>query len=132
MASLSEKVTAVGRRKTSNARVILTAGSGKITVNKRNFEDYFDSDTIRGYIKQPLEVSGVSDQYDIQANVRGGGMSGQAGALRHGIARALVEADGELKPVLKESGMLTRDARMKERKKYGQPGSRKKPQFSKR
>ncbi len=132
MASVSERVTSVGRRKTANARVILTPGQGNITVNKRDFEDYFVWDTTRGYIKQPLSISGVSDQYDIQAKVQGGGLSGQAGALRHAIARALVKTDDELKSVLKESGMLTRDARMKERKKYGQPGSRKKPQFSKR
>lgn len=121
-----------GRRKTSVARVFLRPGQGRITVNRRPFEDYFPRETLRLLVVQPLELTGAGAQFDVMANVAGGGLSGQAGAVRHGIARALLEFNGELRPQLKRAGMLTRDPRMKERKKYGQPGARKRFQFSKR
>ncbi len=121
-----------GRRKTSVARVRLAAGSGKITINGRAFETYFPVDTQRGTVTQPLTVTGTADKFDIKVNVTGGGPSGQAGAVRHGIARALLLADASFRAPLKAEGLLTRDPRMKERKKYGQPGARKRFQFSKR
>jgi len=123
---------ATGRRKTSVARVRIKAGSGDWKVNKRGMEDYFPSEALRKYIEQPLELTNAMDKYDITGNLNGGGIAGQAGALRHAIARALVVADPSFKDVLKNSGCLTRDARMKERKKPGQPGARKRFQFSKR
>ena len=132
MASAKEEVRVVGRRKEAVARVGLRQGTGKITVNKRAFEDYFSSETVRGYVTQPLMITGITQAYDIVANIKGGGIIGQAGALRHGIARALEAGNSELRTVLKESGMLTRDSRVKERKKPGQPGARKRFQFSKR
>ena len=121
-----------GRRKTSVARVFLRAGQGQITINKRTFADYFPREALRLMVAQPLELTGTAGQVDIMANVAGGGLSGQAGAVRHGIARALLEYDGNFRPQLKRAGFLTRDPRMKERKKYGQPGARKRFQFSKR
>jgi small subunit ribosomal protein S9 len=121
-----------GRRKTSVARVFLRPGQGRITVNRRPFEDYFPRETLRLIVTQPLELTGTTSQVDAKVNVKGGGLSGQAGAVRHGIARALLEFNIELRPQLKRAGMLTRDPRMKERKKYGQPGARKRFQFSKR
>ena len=121
-----------GRRKTSIARVFLRPGQGRITVNRRPFEDYFPRETLRLIVTQPLELTGTTSQLDAKINVKGGGLSGQAGAVRHGIARALLEFNIELRPQLKRAGMLTRDPRMKERKKYGQPGARKRFQFSKR
>ena len=121
-----------GRRKTSIARVRLATGTGKITVNGRAFETYFPMDTLRGVATQPLTVTGTADKLDVKVNVSGGGPNGQAGAVRHGIARALLEFDANLRPALKAEGFLTRDPRMKERKKYGQPGARKRYQFSKR
>jgi len=121
-----------GRRKTSVARVFLLPGQGQITVNKRTFEDYFPREALRLMVAQPLELTGTSAQLDVRVNVGGGGLSGQAGAVRHGIARALLEFDENLRPQLKRAGFLTRDPRMKERKKYGQPGARKRFQFSKR
>jgi small subunit ribosomal protein S9 len=121
-----------GRRKTSVARVRLTSGSGKITVNGRAFENYFPTDTLRGVVTQPLAVTSTADKFDARVNVAGGGPTGQAGAVRHGIARALLVADINLRPALKAEGLLTRDPRMKERKKYGQPGARKRFQYSKR
>lgn len=121
-----------GRRKTSVARVRLVPGNGKIVVNKRDFEDYFSYDTLKELAKAPLEVTDTLDKYDVIAIIEGGGFTGQAGALRHGIARALVESDEELKPILKKEGFLTRDSRMKERYKYGRKKARKAPQFSKR
>lgn len=121
-----------GRRKTSIARVRLATGTGKITVNGRAFENYFPVDTLRGVASQPLTVTGTADKLDAKINVSGGGPNGQAGAVRHGIARALLEFDANLRPALKAEGFLTRDPRMKERKKYGQPGARKRYQFSKR
>jgi len=121
-----------GRRKTSVARVFLRPGQGRITINRRPFEDYFPRETLRLIVTQPLELTGTTSQVDAKVNVKGGGLSGQAGAVRHGIARALLEFNIELRPQLKRAGMLTRDPRMKERKKYGQPGARKRFQFSKR
>jgi len=121
-----------GRRKTSVARVRLTSGTGKITVNGRPFENYFPMDSLRGTVTQPLTLTGTADKFDARINVSGGGPSGQAGAVRHGIARALLVVDANLRPALKAEGLLTRDPRMKERKKYGQPGARKRFQYSKR
>ena len=121
-----------GRRKTSVARVFLRPGQGRITINRRPFEDYFPRETLRLIVTQPLELTATTSQLDAKVNVKGGGLSGQAGAVRHGIARALLEFNVELRPQLKRAGMLTRDPRMKERKKYGQPGARKRFQFSKR
>lgn len=132
MAEKTVEYYATGRRKTSVARVRIKAGSGDCKVNKREMEDYFPSEALRKYIEQPLELTNAVDKYDIASNISGGGISGQAGALRHAIARALVVADPSFKDVLKNSGCLTRDARMKERKKPGQPGARKRFQFSKR
>jgi small subunit ribosomal protein S9 len=121
-----------GRRKTSVARVRLAAGSGKITVNGRTFETYFPTDTLRATVSQPLTVTNTADKLDVRVNVVGGGPVGQAGATRHGIARALLKFDATLRPSLKTEGFLTRDPRARERKKYGQPGARKRFQFSKR
>jgi len=121
-----------GRRKTAVARVRLSPGTGKITVNGRAFENYFPVETMRGEVIQPLIITGTKDKLDAHVNVRGGGPTGQVGAVRHGISRALLTLDVNLRPVLKAEGFLTRDSRMKERKKYGQPGARKRFQFSKR
>jgi small subunit ribosomal protein S9 len=121
-----------GRRKTSTARVFLRPGTGNVIVNKKPFETYFFDETHRMLVKQPLEASDTLNKFDILINVSGGGMHGQAGAVQHGIARALIEFNAELRPVLKKAGFLRRDPRMKERKKYGQPGARKRFQFSKR
>jgi small subunit ribosomal protein S9 len=123
---------AVGRRKSSVARVFLSEGSGKITVNGRDLREYLKRDSLAILVKQPLDVTNTEAKYDIKATVRGGGNSGQAGALRLGIARAILMHDESHKKVLKAGGFLTRDPREKERKKYGQPGARKKFQFSKR
>lgn len=132
MAVPNNEVQAVGRRKCATARVRMHPGTGKITVNRREFDNFFADQTVRGYVTQPLMITGSTQAFDIAANIKGGGFMGQAGALRHGIARCLIKANPELRAVLKESGMLTRDARVKERKKYGQPGARKRFQFSKR
>ena len=121
-----------GRRKTSIARVRLMSGTGKITVNGRPFENYFPVDTLRSVAAQPLTVTGTAEKLDVRVNVSGGGPNGQAGAVRHGISRALLRFDANLRPTLKAEGFLTRDPRMRERKKYGQPGARKRYQFSKR
>jgi small subunit ribosomal protein S9 len=121
-----------GRRKTSIARVRLMAGNGKITVNGRPFENYFPVETLRATVSQPLVLTGTAEKLDTNINVTGGGPNGQAGAVRHGIARALLKFDANLRPQLKAEGFLTRDPRMKERKKYGQPGARKRFQYSKR
>jgi small subunit ribosomal protein S9 len=123
---------ATGRRKRSIARVILLPGSGKITVNNKSVEEYFPRETLRMILMQPFQVVGVTGKYDAIVNVTGGGLSGQAGAIRHGIARALVSINPDLKPKLKKEGLLTRDPREVERKKYGQPKARKRFQFSKR
>jgi small subunit ribosomal protein S9 len=121
-----------GRRKTAVARVRLATGSGKITVNGRTFENYFPLETLRSTATQPLTVAGASEKFDVRVNVAGGGPNGQADAVRHGLARALIKFDANLRPPLKAEGLLTRDPRMRERKKYGQPGARKRFQFSKR
>ena len=121
-----------GRRKKAIARVRLLPGEGNITINKRTFEDYFPVDTMRMIVEQPLVLTATKDKFDVVVNVYGGGMTGQAGAIRHGIARALLEFDAELRPELKKAGFLTRDPRMKERKKYGLKAARRAPQFSKR
>ncbi len=121
-----------GRRKTAVARVRLAAGSGKITVNGRTFENYFPTEAQRVTVSQPLTLTETAAKFDVQVSVTGGGPFGQAGAVRHGIARALLEADLALRPALKADGLLTRDPRMRERKKYGQPGARKRFQYSKR
>ena len=121
-----------GRRKSSVARVYLVPGSGKITVNKRDIEEYFGLETLKLIIRQPLEVTGTTGKFDISINVCGGGTTGQAGAIRHGISRALLEADSDFRPALKKAGFLTSDPRMKERKKYGLKAARRAPQFSKR
>ncbi len=121
-----------GRRKTSIARVRIASGSGKITVNGRPFETYFPTDTLRMVVSQPLAATATAGKFDIRVNVQGGGPNGQAGAVRHGIARALLSSDINLRPTLKSEGLLTRDSRKRERKKYGQPGARKRFQYSKR
>jgi small subunit ribosomal protein S9 len=121
-----------GRRKRAIARVRLRPGSGKITINKREVEDYFPSETHRMILTEPLRVTNTNETYDVDATIDGGGSSGQAGALRHGIARALIELDPEMRPDLKKAGFLTRDSREKESKKYGLKKARKAPQYSKR
>lgn len=123
---------ATGRRKSSVARVRFLKGKGKIIINNRTIDDYFGRDTSKMVLKQPLELTEMLGNFDIHANVFGGGISGQAGAIRLGIARVLEKVDPELRPALKKAGMLTRDPREVERKKYGQPGARKRFQFSKR
>ena len=123
---------ATGRRKEAVARIRLSSGTGKIVVNGRPFEEYFKTTALQNTVLQPLETAKVVNQYDIAVNATGGGINGQAGAVRHGISRALLKFDANLRPQLKAEGFLTRDSRMKERKKYGQPGARKRFQFSKR
>ncbi|NLY66314.1 MAG: 30S ribosomal protein S9 [Tissierellia bacterium] len=123
---------ATGRRKTSVARVRLIPGSGKIVINERDIDDYFDYETLKVMVRQPLVLTDTLGKYDVIVNVHGGGFTGQAGAIRHGISRALINADEELKPILRKAGLLTRDARKKERKKYGLKKARRAPQFSKR
>jgi small subunit ribosomal protein S9 len=132
MAKTTNEFLGTGRRKTSVARVRLAPGTGKIVVNHRPFETYFPTDTQRATVTQPLTVTGTGDKLDVKVNVTGGGPQGQAGATRHGIARALLKFDANLRPALKKEGFLTRDPRERERKKYGQPGARKRFQFSKR
>ena len=124
--------SATGRRKTAVAHVELVRGTGKIAVNHRAFEEYFPNEAVRDYLVQPLKLVGQTESFDIRAFVKGGGITGQAGAVRHAISRALVAADSELRKALKDQGCLTRDPRMKERKKPGQPGARRRFQFSKR
>ena len=121
-----------GRRKSSVARVYLVPGTGKVTINKREMDDYFTLDNLKTIVRQPLELTDTQDKYDVLVNVKGGGFTGQAGAIRHGISRALLEIDADYRPALKKAGFLTRDPRMKERKKYGLRGARRAPQFSKR
>lgn len=123
---------ATGKRKNAVARVILTPGKGNITVNKCDIADYFPRETCKVRVKEPLVLVEVADKYDVRINVRGGGKSGQAGAIKHGISRALLKVDDEFRQKLKKAGCLTRDARIKERKKYGQKGARARFQFSKR
>lgn len=121
-----------GRRKESVARVRLVAGDGRIVINGRSIDEYFGLETLKAIVRQPLVMTDTQDRYDVLVNVHGGGFTGQAGAIRHGIARALLKVDPELRPALKKAGFLTRDPRMKERKKYGLKGARRAPQFSKR
>jgi|SRR5688572_22745993 small subunit ribosomal protein S9 len=132
MADKTNEFLGTGRRKTAIARVRLATGTGKITVNGRPFESYFPVEMQRGMATQPLTITNTADKLDVKVNVTGGGPNGQAGAVRHGIARALLKFDANLRPSLKAEGCLTRDPRMRERKKYGQPGARKRFQFSKR
>lgn len=132
MANKVLEYSATGRRKTSVARVRLALGVGKMLINNRDIKEYFDLESLRNLVEQPFKVTETLKRYDVIATVNGGGPTGQAGALRHGITRALVLADLNLKPALKSKGLLTRDPRMKERKKSGQPGARKRFQFSKR
>lgn len=130
----SEKIVyaGTGRRKSSIARVRLVEGSGKITINGKDIDEFFGLETLKVIVRQPLTVTNTTDKYDVICKVQGGGFTGQAGAIRHGIARALNEANSEFRPALKTNGFLTRDPRMKERKKYGLKKARKAPQFSKR
>ena len=121
-----------GRRKKSIARVYLAPGTGKITINKKDIDEYFGLETLKVIVRQPLVATENDGKFDVTVNVRGGGIAGQAGAIRHGISRALLQEDTENRPVLKKEGFLTRDSRMKERKKYGLKKARKAPQFSKR
>ena len=124
--------SAVGRRKKAVARVRLVAGEGKIIINKRDIDNYFGLETLKMTVRQPLALTALEGRYDVLVNVYGGGLAGQAGAIRHGISRALCKADPELRGALKKAGFLTRDPRMKERKKYGLKAARRAPQFSKR
>ncbi len=126
------KYYGTGRRKSSVARVYLVPGTGKVTINKKDMDEYFGLDTLKLIVKQPLELTETLSKFDVLVNVRGGGFTGQAGAIRHGVSRALLQADADYRPALKKAGFLTRDSRMKERKKYGLKGARRAPQFSKR
>jgi small subunit ribosomal protein S9 len=128
----TERYYGTGRRKKSIARVYLIPGTGKITINKRDIDDYFGLETLKVIVRQPLVATETLDKFDILVNVHGGGTTGQAGAIRHGVARALLQVDAEYRPILKTAGFLTRDPRMKERKKYGLKAARRAPQFSKR
>ena len=128
----SVKYYGTGRRKKSIARVYLTPGTGKITINKRDIDEYFGLETLKVVVRQPLVATETLEKFDVLVNVHGGGFTGQAGAIRHGIARALLKADVEFRPTLKKAGYLTRDPRMKERKKYGLKAARRAPKFSKR
>ena len=134
MAKKKNQVTYIGtgRRKTSIARVFMTPGTGVITINGKTLDEYLPLETLRMVVRSPLELTETTSQYDIKINVHGGGYNGQAGAMRHGIARALLEVSDDYRPTLKTAGFLTRDARAKERKKYGLKGARRAPQFSKR
>ena len=128
----SVKYYGTGRRKKSIARVYLTPGTGKITINKRDIDEYFGLETLKVVVRQPLVATETLEKFDVLVNVHGGGFTGQAGAIRQGIARALLKTDAEFRPTLKKAGYLTRDPRMKERKKYGLKAARRAPQFSKR
>jgi len=126
------KYYGTGRRKKSIARVYLVPGKGNVTINKRNMDEYFGLETLKVIVRQPLVLTDTADKFDVLVNVHGGGFTGQAGAIRHGVARALLQADADYRPALKKAGFLTRDPRMKERKKYGLKAARRAPQFSKR
>jgi small subunit ribosomal protein S9 len=126
------KLYGTGRRKKSIARVYLVPGTGNITINKRSIDEYFGLETLKVTVRQPLAATETLDKFDVLVNVHGGGTTGQAGAIRHGISRALLQVDGDFRPALKKAGFLTRDPRMKERKKYGLKSARRAPQFSKR
>ena len=128
----TERYYGTGRRKTSIARVYLMPGKGDIVINKRTMDDYFGQETLKLIVSQPLVATETLDKFDVLVNVKGGGYTGQAGAIRHGISRALLQVDADYRPVLKKAGFLTRDPRMKERKKYGLKSARRAPQFSKR
>jgi small subunit ribosomal protein S9 len=132
MTQTQQRYYATGKRKSAIARVYMKTGNGTILVNKRSYEEYFTRPSLKMIIKQPFEITGKDGQFDLYVNVSGGGVAGQAGAVKHGISKALLEYDAQLRPILKKAGFLTRDARIKERKKYGQPGARKRFQFSKR
>ncbi len=127
-----EQFIGTGRRKTSIARVRLVPGNGKITINNRDIEEFFNYETLRVVVREPLVITETLEKFDVLVKIEGGGFTGQAGAIRHGISRALIESDPELRPILKKAGYLTRDSRMKERYKYGFKKARKSPQFSKR
>ena len=128
----SARFYGTGRRKSSIARVYIMPGKGNITINKRDIDSYFGLETLKLIVRQPLVATDTADKFDVLVNVHGGGTTGQAGAIRHGISRALLKADADYRPVLKAAGFLTRDPRMKERKKYGLKAARRAPQFSKR
>ena len=128
----TDRFYGTGRRKSSVARVYLVPGTGKIVINKRDIDDYFDLETLKTVVRQPLVLTETTDKFDIMVNVKGGGTTGQAGAIRHGLSRAMCKADADYRPALKAAGYLTRDPRMKERKKYGLKAARRAPQFSKR
>ncbi len=128
----SERYYGTGRRKSSVARVYLVPGKGDIVINKRSIDDYFGLETLKVIVRQPLVLTQTNEKFDVLVNVNGGGFTGQAGAIRHGISRALLQAEAEYRPALKKAGFLTRDPRMKERKKYGLKAARRAPQFSKR
>ena len=128
----SAKFYGTGRRKSSVARVYLVPGTGKITINKRDIDDYFGLETLKVIVRQPFAATETNEKFDVNVTVKGGGYTGQAGAIRHGISRALLQVDDEYRPLLKKAGYLTRDPRMKERKKYGLKAARRAPQFSKR
>ena len=132
MAKATAKYYGTGRRKKSIARVYLVPGKGQITINKRDIDNYFGMETLKVIVRQPLAATETADKYDAIITVRGGGTTGQAGAIRHGISRALLQVDADYRPILKKEGFLTRDPRMKERKKYGLKAARRSPQFSKR
>ncbi|HUI26054.1 MAG TPA: 30S ribosomal protein S9 [Candidatus Kryptonia bacterium] len=132
MPERKEAFAATGRRKSAVARISLVPGDGKVTVNRRSLDDYFGRPTSRMVVNQPFEVTGTEGRFDVTANVRGGGVSAQASAVRHGITRALLEANPDLRPTLKKAGFITRDPREVERKKYGRHKARKRPQYSKR
>ena len=132
MAKAAERYYVTGRRKKSVARVYVMPGKGKITINKRDIDEYFGLETLKVIVRQPLVATQTEGKYDIVVNVKGGGYTGQAGAIRHGLSRALLKVDEEFRPTLKKEGFLTRDPRMKERKKYGLKAARRAPQFSKR
>ena len=132
MAKAAERYYGTGRRKKSVARVYVMPGKGKITINKRDIDEYFGLETLKVIVRQPLVATENEGKFDVLVNVRGGGYTGQAGAIRHGLSRALLKVDAENRPVLKKAGFLTRDPRMKERKKYGLKAARRAPQFSKR
>ena len=129
---MSERFYATGKRKSSIARVWLKRGDGEFTINSRTLDDYFPRETLKMIIRQPFELTDTLNQYDVAVNVHGGGISGQAGAIKHGISKALLEINGDFRPVLKKAGFITRDSRIKERKKYGQKGARARYQYSKR
>ena len=128
----AERFYDTGRRKKSIAIVYLTPCKGDVVINKRNMDDYFGMETLKVIVRQPFAATGTNEKFDVLVNVRGGGYTGQAGAIRHGIARALLQVDADYRPILKKEGFLTRDPRMKERKKYGLKAARRAPQFSKR